>query len=831
MINSLRKYRFLLILGLVFCLPALGNCFTVTAQVDRTRISPGEAVSLELTVDGGKGEVDLSPITDFEVVSSGTQTSINAINGKWSRQAIHRYMLVPKKTGVLTVPPLAVVRGGERAMTREIRILVSKDTGAAGQPRTYFARASLEDAETVTGQQTVYTLKLYAARAFAGASFDPPGFEGVAARELTQWKKYREEVKGQTYMVSEVKYLIQGESPGTFDIAPAVFVVKEPVGRSRRSADPFDSFFNDSFFNTTPTRPVRVVSNPVTLAVSPLPQYTGNTAFSGLVGDFTMAAALDKEEMKAGESATLTLTVQGQGNIMDAAMPSLNLPEGRFKVYEDSPVEEINATEQGLAGKKIFKRALVPSKPGDVTIGPLSLVFFHVKSNTYKTISTAPIGLRVLPGEPATLVESGQGAPDTAAGPMAGAKQAVVLKNKDILDIREDISGIRPDDHLPLHWFLTLVLVPGLGFAGFSTFLQYRGREKTIAEQYRVRARSELAAAEKAGVDSPEFSGLLQSALTSGLLAKGGKEGASLTRTEAREILSGPGNDPKFTDQVLEVMDTLDGARFGGAAMDKETAGRCLSGVRSVIKTLVLFLCLLPAVSLMPTPAGAADHARHFIDGARAYQAGEYGAAAENFEAIAAAGVKNPDLFYNLGNAYFKAGELGRAVLWYERAKRLAPNDPDLNFNLAHALEQVRDKADEKFSFRDVLFFWQGLVSLKWLQFLSIGASFVFFAWAGGRRALKKNIFSGAGTAMALVFFLFLTTTGLEAWRLNSEHRAVILGETVAVRSGTMETATLLFDLHAGTRVRVLDKKNNHFKIRFAGGKVGWIGGGEAEII
>jgi len=220
-----------------------------------------------------------------------------------------------------------------------------------------------------------------------------------------------------------------------------------------------------------------------------------------------------------------------------------------------------------------------------------------------------------------------------------------------------------------------------------------------------------------------------------------------------------------------------------------------------------------------------------FIDSTRAYKSGEYTAAARGFETIAKTGVKNPDLFYNAGNAWLKAGDIGRAVLWYERASRLNPGDPDLRFNLAHARTLARDKVDTTLRVTDILFFWQGMVSLKQLQIMAIGGSVIFFTWAGFRQARRRRIFNGAGIAVLALACSIILVTGLEAYRLNAASSAVILADAVAVRSGTLDTATPLFDLHAGTRVAVLDIKGDHLKIRFGSGKVGWVSRSEAEII
>lgn len=405
------------------------------------------------------------------------------------------------------------------------------------------------------------------------------------------------------------------------------------------------------------------------------------------------------------------------------------------------------------------------------------------------------------------------------------------MRNRDILDIRENISGISRDSQLSIPWFLILVLLPGLGFGCLNLIMAFKTREKTIGEQYRARAKKHLAAAGNASPGSAEFLTQIQSALTAAVLSRGDKQAESLTREETKNVLARAGEDHETANKVLELMDALDAARFGGGDMDEKTAAKCMAGVRGLLKILVLAACLSFAPALCPGPGHANDTAGLFIDATRAYQAGDYQVAAKKYETIAGSGIRNPSLFYNLGNAYLKAGDLGRAVLWYERARRLSPNDPDLKFNLDHARTRLKDKTDSSFTPMDVFFFWQGLISLKWLQYSAIGNSVLFFIWAGIRRVVNKKILSGPGLSMLVLLFTLVLASGLEAFRLNSDHQAVILKERVAVRSGTMENATPLFDLHAGTRVRVMDKKKNHLKIRFAKGKVGWVSMDEAETI
>ncbi len=66
-----------------------------------------------------------------------------------------------------------------------------------------------------------------------------------------------------------------------------------------------------------------------------------------------------------------------------------------------------------------------------------------------------------------------------------------------------------------------------------------------------------------------------------------------------------------------------------------------------------------------------ADPGAAFTNAVRQYKAGRFSEAAKGFESLAVESVKNPYLYYNIGNACLKAGDPGRAVLWYERAKAL----------------------------------------------------------------------------------------------------------------------------------------------------------------
>src|SRR4051812_23060816 len=58
-----------------------------------------------------------------------------------------------------------------------------------------------------------------------------------------------------------------------------------------------------------------------------------------------------------------------------------------------------------------------------------------------------------------------------------------------------------------------------------------------------------------------------------------------------------------------------------------------------------------------------------------AYSKGNYDKAITLYERILNNGLEAPELYFNLGNAYYKTNAVGLSILNYERAKKLKPHD------------------------------------------------------------------------------------------------------------------------------------------------------------
>jgi tetratricopeptide (TPR) repeat protein len=86
-------------------------------------------------------------------------------------------------------------------------------------------------------------------------------------------------------------------------------------------------------------------------------------------------------------------------------------------------------------------------------------------------------------------------------------------------------------------------------------------------------------------------------------------------------------------------------------------------------------------------PAGAGD----FANGVKAFNAGDYPAAAKAFEAAVQKAPELPELHVNLALAYFRLSRTPDAVAEIEKAAALAPNDPHVQFQLGSAYVEMKD--------------------------------------------------------------------------------------------------------------------------------------------
>jgi tetratricopeptide (TPR) repeat protein len=211
------------------------------------------------------------------------------------------------------------------------------------------------------------------------------------------------------------------------------------------------------------------------------------------------------------------------------------------------------------------------------------------------------------------------------------------------------------------------------------------------------------------------------------------------------------------------------------------------------------------------------------------YKKADYQGAAMLYEDIATRYGISPELYYNIGNAYFKAGEVGRSILNYERALRLAPNYDDAKTNLELAQTKVVDNIVQVPPFfvkRWIDSFIKLLSVDQWylvsvVVFVITLLCFLYFIF-GNNLIIRRIAFYGA--FILLVVAIISGAFGLtRRSELNNHNQAIIMSGTVVIKSSPDKSGTDLFQLHEGTKVSIKSNLDEWTEIVVGNGNIGWL--------
>lgn len=206
------------------------------------------------------------------------------------------------------------------------------------------------------------------------------------------------------------------------------------------------------------------------------------------------------------------------------------------------------------------------------------------------------------------------------------------------------------------------------------------------------------------------------------------------------------------------------------------------------------------------------------------YKSGRYSEAVELYTLILEKKYVSPELFYNLGNAYFKLSQFGLSRYHYEKALMYKPYDSDILHNINLLLETVPYEIGfgppseiEKITFLMIHSNLRFYLSI--LSFLCVG--FALYYW------IKNNFFTKVKYfVMKIVFLLSISIIliGIVHWieSNNKENYCVVVKDTIFIKSAPVETAKEIFVLNEVAKVMKLDEYQDYVKIRLPDGKVGW---------
>ena len=218
-----------------------------------------------------------------------------------------------------------------------------------------------------------------------------------------------------------------------------------------------------------------------------------------------------------------------------------------------------------------------------------------------------------------------------------------------------------------------------------------------------------------------------------------------------------------------------------------------------------------------------------FEQGNSAYNEGNYEKAVTLYEQILNLDQHSAALYFNLGNCYYRLNQVAESIYYFEKAKQLSPSDKDININSTFAknmtidaiellpesqLEQLQKGIFNIFSFS----IWVKLtIILIWFSIT------LFLGYIFSKSAQHKRIFFFC-SLIILFFFIgsLLISFSIDQREKNLDY-AILFSKKIDTWSEPNQKGDLLFTLHEGTKVQLIDELAEWKKIRIANGSEGWL--------
>lgn len=796
-----------------------------------------------------------------------TQSSFQIINGHTSSSSSARitYVFYAAKAGNYVIPALNVRIGSKTVSSRTHLVKVTGSVNPSQQnqaPRMHrmpqqshhnddheavssapadgnnvFIRVTANKNSSVEQEPIKLTYKLYTASQISvPADLKMPNVKDFTIYEIQmpqnpQWGT--ENINGKTYKcVTWKQYIVYPQSTGKLTVPGSSVQINRVV--RHHNVDPIEQMFNPGATYHEEEMEIPVPS--LTLDIQPLPE-PRPANFSGGVGSFSINASLAKNKVKAGEPISLSVRISGSGNIKLIKQPVVDFPKD-FDVYDPKVSDNTSNTGNGLDGSMTYEYIAVPQNKGKFTIPPIEFTYYDSQTNGYKTIKTEAFAIDVAEADPSSA--------------SSAEDYQEQLRKSDIYSIKQfsDVSYRNNDDFFLSAAYIVIMLL--LLAAFFICLYVFRKRAIERADIVRMKAKSANKVATKRlrkaaqlmkANRKDDFYDEVMRTLWGYAADKINIPVESLSKENIQDKLLGSGCNAYSVEKFTDAISECEFARYAPSQDEKssmnntyEMAVTAITEIEDSLeskseskfksKSVLTLFCILYLAFCSHNASAATT-----VETANsAYQSGNYQTAITLYEQALKVG-DSPELYYNLGNAYYRSNNITKALLNYEKAYILDPSDADVR----HNLDYVRTKTiDKQIPSTDIFFVsWfraivYGMTIYGWAVF-SILMIMLSFAALLLYLFTSNDLIRKTGFWVTLVSFLLFVLSILFAfhqsyWISHNTSAIVTAKEVVMRKSPEPSAASVGMTIHEGTHIDIIDDGMKDWKeIKLPDGKTGWI--------
>lgn len=407
---SFMKRSFLFIILIFFPLSIVFSEIKVDLQLSDSTLILGDEVTVQLKIDGTQDGVTLQfPKVSGLVFrqlgrpSSSSQTVIINGNSTYFSGLIYTIGISARKKGNYQIPGFNVIQNSQTYSSAPFKIRVIDSQTQSNM------KLSVEASRQVIfiQQPLDITLKWYLQDSIEDYNFRFPllARKDKLQLQLVQpqgngptsnlnvngftipFEKAEQSLNGKSYSVYSVTFRVFPDEPGYFKIPVAS--VKAMVKRGSQ----LQRDFFGRLIRAPKLEKIFTLSKELSVDIRRLPIVNRPKSFTGGVGSFQIQLLSKTEKAKVGDPIEITVKIIGDGKLETVEQPILN----ENTEYQQNFVIVDNLQPGDIQEDTITFKQVIRARNEQVSrIPPIEFSFFNPMTETYQTISSNSLPLKVL---------------------------------------------------------------------------------------------------------------------------------------------------------------------------------------------------------------------------------------------------------------------------------------------------------------------------------------------------------------------------------------------------------------------------------------------------
>ena len=528
------------------------------AKVSKTKLGLNERLRVDFTKNADGDNFAPPTFDGFRVVGGPfQQMSQQWINGRGSFSKAYSYILLPSQKGILTIKQASVEINGQVYKTVPVKINVTNAIEIPKDPNDVQVSADNElhlvadisKTNPYINEPITVVYKLYFSNNIGitnSQELEKPKYNDFWSQniDIKQLTVEQSTYNGENYRcVVLKKVILYPQKSGKLTIEPLSLDLDLQLPTNRRN------IFGQIQITEGNKR---VSAGAKTINVKPLPEKGKPIVFSGGVGKLSFSAIPSKTTLKHGESFDLIIKVSGNGNLKLFDLPKPVVPAA-LEMYEPVHSENVSTPLSGMTGSISDKYTIIPDFKGNYPIKPMSFTYFDLGSNSYKTITSPEIMIKVLDGP--NEVDSVSVKAENQNN--SGKKQVLASNQFQYIKLKTRLISTNKKDFFGSVLFNSLMVLPFLCIPFIVLFKRKKQATDGDVLGNRIKMNNKLAKkylseAQKQINNKEAFYIALEKAMHNFLKAKLHVETSEMSKDNIREILlSKNANQTTVSDFII----------------------------------------------------------------------------------------------------------------------------------------------------------------------------------------------------------------------------------------------------------------------------------------